>query len=88
MTLYRKIPLKTVSRFWGWCNQRELPTWLRGPALGLYVWLFGCDLSEAVQPDLKAYHNLSELFQRTLRKGVRPIDYSCSLVSECVIFYV
>ena len=80
MALYRKIPLKAVSRLWGRVNQLELPVWLRRPAIGLYIWMFKCDLSEATMRDLRAYHNLSEFFQRTLRPGVRPIDARAMLV--------
>ena len=74
MTLYKKLPLKTMSRLWGQFNQLELPTWLRKPALSLYIWLFGCSLDEAAIQDLKHYRNLSEFFRRHLRPGIRPID--------------
>ena len=40
LSLYRKLPWKTISRLWGQVHQMELPVWLRGPALGLYIWLF------------------------------------------------
>ncbi len=29
-----------MSRLWGQLHQMELPTWLRAPALRLYIWMF------------------------------------------------
>jgi len=81
MSLYRKMPLKLMSRLWGQFNQLELPTWLRRPAFRLYIWLFGCCLEEAAVQDLSKYRNLSEFFRRTLRPGIRPIDPARELVS-------
>jgi len=81
MNLYRKMPLKLISRLWGQFNQLELPKWLRYPAFRLYIWLFGCCLEEAAVQDLSKYRNLSEFFRRNLRPGIRPIDHSQILVS-------
>jgi len=81
MNLYRKMPLKLISRLWGQFNQLELPTWLRRPAFRLYIWLFGCRLEDAAVQDLTKYRNLSEFFRRNLRPGIRPIDPARVLVS-------
>ena len=81
MSLYRKIPLKFISRLWGQFNQLVLPTWLRRPALRLYIWMFGCRLEDAAVQDLTKYRNLSEFFRRNLRPGIRPIDSTQILVS-------
>ena len=81
MSLYRKIPLKYMSRLWGQFNQLVLPNWLRRPALRLYIWMFGCCLEDAAVQDLTKYRNLSEFFRRNLRPGIRPIDSAQILVS-------
>lgn len=79
--LYRRLPLKAVSRAWGYFNGLRLPVWLRTPAFSLYIWLFDCQLHEAAVTDLTSYKNLSEFFRRQLRAGVRPVDHSHVLVS-------
>ncbi|BFZ05427.1 hypothetical protein BsWGS_08466 [Bradybaena similaris] len=75
------MPLKTMSRLWGRFNQMELPVFLRKPLLGLYIWMFGCDLQEAEIEDLKLYRNLGEFFRRQLKPHVRPIDIDHELTS-------
>ncbi|KAI5788943.1 phosphatidylserine decarboxylase-domain-containing protein [Peziza echinospora] len=68
------LPLKAVSRAWGWFNELELPIFLRSPGFKLYAWAFGVNLSEVSEPDLRTYRNLSEFFYRELKPGSRPID--------------
>ncbi|KAF8473583.1 phosphatidylserine decarboxylase-domain-containing protein [Kalaharituber pfeilii] len=76
------LPLKAFSRAWGYFNEIELPVFLRTPGFKLYSWIFGVDLTEIAEPDLRAYRNLSEFFYRQLKEGVRPIDQTPgSLVS-------
>uniref|UniRef100_A0A915J6L2 Phosphatidylserine decarboxylase proenzyme, mitochondrial n=1 Tax=Romanomermis culicivorax TaxID=13658 RepID=A0A915J6L2_ROMCU len=67
------VPRKMQSRFFGYVNNLPLPLFLREPLLGLFCRVYNCDLSEAAEPDLKSYSNLSELFRRTLKPEVRPI---------------
>ncbi|XP_048252354.1 phosphatidylserine decarboxylase proenzyme, mitochondrial-like isoform X4 [Haliotis rufescens] len=81
VTLYRKMPLKAISRLWGRFNDLHLPVFLRHPLLSIYVWMFGCNLSEAEIEDLKHYRNLGEFFRRQLKSHVRPIDDAHSLTS-------
>jgi phosphatidylserine decarboxylase len=81
LALYRKMPLKAMSRLWGQFNQLELPLWLRRPSLRLYIWMFGCSLQDAAVQDLSQYRNLSEFFRRVLRPGIRPIDGAHILTS-------
>uniref|UniRef100_A0A0B6ZFD2 Phosphatidylserine decarboxylase proenzyme, mitochondrial n=1 Tax=Arion vulgaris TaxID=1028688 RepID=A0A0B6ZFD2_9EUPU len=81
ISLYRRMPLKTMSRLWGRFNQLELPVFLRKPLLGLYIWMFGCNLQEAEIEDLKLYRNLGEFFRRQLKSHVRPIDVEHDLTS-------
>ncbi|XP_063396606.1 phosphatidylserine decarboxylase proenzyme, mitochondrial-like isoform X2 [Mytilus trossulus] len=81
VTLYRKMPLKVMSRAWGTINNLELPVVLRRPLIGLYVWMFDCKLNEAADPDLRNYKNLGEFFRRTLKPGVRTVNADHDLTS-------
>ena len=85
VTLYRKMPLKAISRLWGRFNQIELPVFLRRPLLSLYIWMFGCRLDEAEVEDLRHYKNLGEFFRRELKPHVRPIDDDHVLVSHASV---
>nr|CAD7449230.1 unnamed protein product [Timema bartmani] len=78
---YRAVPLRTVSRIWGWITNKEVPTSLRPFFFSSYATLFGCDLQEAVSEDLKSYKSLSEFFCRPLKEGARPIDQTDCVVS-------
>lgn len=71
---YSTLPLKTISRLWGYVNSIDLPVFLRSPLYRLYAAIFGVNLDEMENPDLKSYKNLSEFFYRTLKPGVRPIS--------------
>jgi phosphatidylserine decarboxylase len=79
--MYRLLPLRTISRVWGFVNSIELPIVLRKPILNTYIETFGCNLSEASIEDLTQYKNLSEFFRRSLKPGVRPIDPTNGIVS-------
>ncbi|PIA99392.1 Phosphatidylserine decarboxylase proenzyme 1, mitochondrial [Cercospora beticola] len=68
------IPLKALSRWWGWMNSIDIPYYLRVPGFKLYGWIFGVNFDEISEPDLHKYRNLSEFFYRTLKPGVRPLD--------------
>ncbi|XP_076434682.1 phosphatidylserine decarboxylase proenzyme, mitochondrial-like [Babylonia areolata] len=81
ITLYRKMPLRALSRLWGRFNDLELPAPLRGPLLGLYAWAFGCDLQEAQEEDLRHYRNLGEFFRRELKPDARPVNQEHLLTS-------
>jgi phosphatidylserine decarboxylase len=67
------LPLKRISRVWGWFNELTIPYYLRVPGFRLYSWIFGVNLSEVAEPDLHVYPNLASFFYRTLKPGVRPI---------------
>ncbi|XP_078599811.1 phosphatidylserine decarboxylase proenzyme, mitochondrial-like isoform X1 [Branchiostoma floridae x Branchiostoma japonicum] len=79
--IYRKLPLRLLSRLWGHIHKAQLPVWMRGPLLRLYIWLFDCNLQEAAIEDLSYYSNLNEFFRRQLKPSVRTIDQQHSLVS-------
>ena len=68
------IPLKALSRWWGWFNSLDIPYYLRVPGFKLYGYIFGVNFDEISEPDLHAYRNLAQFFYRTLKPGVRPID--------------
>ncbi|KAL8560798.1 hypothetical protein ACOMHN_061833 [Nucella lapillus] len=90
VNLYRKMPLKAMSRLWGRFNQLELPVFLRLPLLSLYIWMFGCRLDEAEIEDLRHYRNLGEFFRRQLKPHVRPIDDDHVLTSPAdgtILYY-
>lgn len=68
------IPLKAVSRWWGWFNSIDIPYYFRIPGFKLYGYVFGVNFDEIDEPDLHKFRNLSEFFYRTLKPGVRPLD--------------
>lgn len=83
VTCYKSLPLRHVSRLWGWINDVDLPVWMRSRILSLYVRAFGCNLEEAECSDLTQYRNLGQFFRRRLREGARDIDPVSELVSPC-----
>jgi phosphatidylserine decarboxylase len=68
------LPLRNMSRLWGYVNSLELPTWFRPYGIKFYAYTFGCDLDEIDPPDLQEYPSLGAFFCRKLKDGVRPID--------------
>ncbi|KAK9454539.1 phosphatidylserine decarboxylase-domain-containing protein [Dipodascopsis uninucleata] len=74
--VYSTLPLKGISRLWGKFNAIELPMWMREPGYKLYSYVFGVNLDEVGEQDLRTYRNLGEFFYRELKPGVRPIDPS------------
>ncbi|KAJ2156790.1 phosphatidylserine decarboxylase 1 [Coemansia sp. RSA 552] len=68
------LPLKAMSRLFGSFNEIEIPLALRKPLLHVYAWVFGCNLGEMKDPDLRHYPNLATFFYRQLREDVRPVD--------------
>lgn len=42
------LPLKAISRLWGWFNQLTIPYYLRVPGFKLYSYIFGV---KCVPPD-------------------------------------
>ena len=67
------LPLRLLSRMWGWLNAVELPIWARAPLYNWYAKTFGCNLDEMLVQDLTQFQNLSQFFRRTLKPGVRPV---------------
>uniref|UniRef100_T1JAJ0 Phosphatidylserine decarboxylase n=1 Tax=Strigamia maritima TaxID=126957 RepID=T1JAJ0_STRMM len=81
LAFYRLLPLRTVSRIWGWINSVNLPVWTRKPILNLYAQTFGCNLDEAEDIDLTNYKNLGEFFRRGLKPDARSIHPGDCIVS-------
>ncbi|XP_031556691.1 phosphatidylserine decarboxylase proenzyme, mitochondrial-like isoform X2 [Actinia tenebrosa] len=81
VALYRKFPMRAVSRLWGQVNNYDLPVFMRWPVIGLYSWVFSCNLAEAEIEDIKSYPNLGAFFRRQLKPDVRPVDHSAVLTS-------
>ena len=79
--LFQRIPARALSRIWGNITAIELPKWCRRPVLGLYVWLFGCKMEEALIEDIREYPSLLKLFTRQLKDDARTISAEYSLVS-------
>jgi len=74
----------TMGAFAGWRGGA-----VTRAALGWFARRYGVDMSEAAQPDLRAYASFNDFFTRALREGVRPLassDLVCPVdgaVSEC-----
>lgn len=78
------LPLKAISRTWGWFNELTLPYYLRDPCFRLYSWIFGVNLDEIAQKDLYAYPNLASFFYRELEPNARPLDPNpAAVLSPC-----
>ncbi|QPG73329.1 hypothetical protein FOA43_000639 [Brettanomyces nanus] len=81
--IYSRLPFNAISRLWGRFNRLNLPEWLREPGFSFYAKLFGVNMDEMADPDLRHYHNLSEFFYRSIRPETRPIDPDAQLTSPC-----
>lgn len=81
-TFYCSLPLRIMSRSFGWIAERQLPEYFRPTVYGLYSTAFGVNIDEAEIPDFKHYRSLSEFFTRTLRNDVRIISPDV-IVSPC-----
>lgn len=81
VTCYRAVPLRILSRVWGWIMNKQLPASLRPWLYSYYASTFGCNLEEAAHEDLKAYRSLAEFFCRPLKDGVRPVSEVDCIVS-------
>ncbi|PPR03831.1 hypothetical protein CVT26_000829 [Gymnopilus dilepis] len=68
------LPLRNMSRLWGYVNSFELPVWFRPYGIRLYAYAFGCNLDEIEPSDLREYPSLGAFFYRKLRSGVRPME--------------
>ncbi|GAV72828.1 PS_Dcarbxylase domain-containing protein [Cephalotus follicularis] len=67
------LPLRSISRCWGYLTSVEIPVWLRPYTYKAWARAFHSNLEEVALP-LDEYTNLREFFVRTLKEGSRPID--------------
>lgn len=72
-TFLRMLPLRAISRFWGFLTSVEFPVWMRPYVYKAWARAFHSNLEEAALP-LDEYASLREFFVRTLKQGSRPID--------------
>ncbi|XP_070500330.1 phosphatidylserine decarboxylase proenzyme, mitochondrial isoform X1 [Chironomus tepperi] len=79
---YCLLPLRMMSRGWGWLAERQVPETFRPTIFGLYSTAFGVNLEEAVVSDLKHYRSLSDFFTRSIKEECRTIAPDC-IVSPC-----
>ncbi|KAJ3411627.1 phosphatidylserine decarboxylase 1 [Chytridiales sp. JEL 0842] len=79
--LYGSMPLKEASALWGYIHSLTVPEFLRPAFYKFYSAVFGCNLDEMENPDLKSYPNLGDFFYRTLKPGARVFDKSAALNS-------
>ncbi|XP_020685854.1 phosphatidylserine decarboxylase proenzyme 1, mitochondrial isoform X1 [Dendrobium catenatum] len=76
----RLLPLRSISRFWGYLTSLDIPIWLRPSIYKAWARAFHADLEEAALP-LEEYATLQDFFIRSLKSGSRPID----LDSNCLV---
>ena len=88
MSGFELLPTRMLSHYWGRIHHKELPRWLRSPVVGLYVKVFGCDMSEAENEQLSDYKNICELFTRRLKPGTREVDQNCEFVSNALYVHM
>lgn len=67
------LPLRSLSRCWGFLMSLEVPVLLRPFVYKAWARAFHSNLEEAALP-LENYASLQEFFIRTLKEGSRPID--------------
>ncbi|KAL5551442.1 hypothetical protein UlMin_001618 [Ulmus minor] len=72
-TFLRLLPLRTISRYWGYLTGVEIPVSLRPYVYRAWARAFHSNLEEAALP-LEEYASLKEFFVRALKEGCRPID--------------
>ncbi|XP_050088441.1 phosphatidylserine decarboxylase proenzyme, mitochondrial isoform X2 [Anopheles aquasalis] len=81
--MYCSLPLRFMSRCWGWVADRKVPTPARPVVYGLYSHTFGVKMEEAAAADFKEYRSIGEFFTRPLKEDARPIDPTTCFVSPC-----
>ncbi len=67
------VPQQLLSRCTGWLARLRRPVWLKNRAIGAFVRHFRVDMSEAEEPDVRAYPCFNAFFTRALKEGARPI---------------
>jgi phosphatidylserine decarboxylase len=85
------LPLRNLSRVWGYLNSLELPVWSRPISFRIYSYIFNCNIDEIEHADdLTKYASLGDFFYRRLKQGVRPVDDAilvCSNFRSCSFWF-
>lgn len=81
--IYQCLPLRTVSRVFGYVSEKELPAPFLKGFLNGYCKFFEVDLDEAYLDNLESYKTIAEFFQRELKPTVRVIDNVNPLITPC-----
>ena len=71
------LPLRTVSRVWGWLADLTIPYYFRPLIFGVYSFCFGVKIDEAKDSNLCSYRSLCDFFTRQLKENIRPLANSC-----------
>ena len=69
------LPLRNMSRIWGYLNSFELPIWIRPYGFRLYAYMFGRNLDETELSNLTRCQIWRILLSK-IEPGVRPVDNS------------
>ncbi|XP_050427815.1 phosphatidylserine decarboxylase proenzyme, mitochondrial isoform X2 [Adelges cooleyi] len=80
LSFYKAIPLRAMSRFWGYIADFYIPRPLRYWLFTAYSKLFGVSVEEVELP-MESYKSLAEFFARRLKDGARPISHDQPVVS-------
>lgn len=80
LSFYKAIPLRAMSRLWGYISGCYIPRQLRYWLYTAYSKLFGVIIDEIELP-MESYKSLGEFFVRRLKDGARPICLDRPLVS-------
>jgi hypothetical protein len=65
----------------------QRPVWFRPTGFRLYAWIFGCNLDECDEEDLRKFESLGEFFYRELKPGLRPIADAPMVRGLCEVFH-
>ncbi|XP_025417506.1 phosphatidylserine decarboxylase proenzyme, mitochondrial isoform X4 [Sipha flava] len=80
LSFYKAIPLRAMSRLWGYISGCYIPRNLRYWLYTAYSKLFGVIIEEIELP-MESYKSLGKFFARRLKDGARPICTDRSIVS-------
>ncbi|MDX9873908.1 MAG: archaetidylserine decarboxylase [Spongiibacteraceae bacterium] len=67
------LPHHLLSRLVGRIAASRTP-WVKNTFIDWFIKRYGVDMSEAAEPDPRAYASFNEFFTRPLRDGARPLD--------------
>ena len=77
------LPLRTLSRTFGYLADVKFPSFMLQPMLRSYVKMYDVDLNEAVDPELTNYKTLGSFFNRDIKPESRNFNAKTDLYSPC-----